>query len=110
MTDCLYMALRLVSLLFSLVLVGVLAATMKSRLHSTQKDGVATPTNLLQQAGAIVDRSHQITGTYSGISAQPDSPLRLVSADASGYCLQLTWLNRPYHLRGPGGQPAEGAC
>jgi hypothetical protein len=104
------MALRLVSLVFALVLLGLLATTMRSRLHSTQKPGVATPENLLLQAGTIVERSHQITGTYGGVSAQPDSPLRLVSADGSGYCLQLTWLNRPYHLRGPGGKATPGAC
>jgi hypothetical protein len=104
------MALRVVSLLFSLVLMGVLATTMRSHLRSTEKSGVATPANLLQQAAMIVERSHQITGTYGGISAQPDSPLRLVSADASGYCLQLTWLNKPYSLRGPGGKAAPGVC
>jgi hypothetical protein len=104
------MALRLLSLVFTLALLGLLATTMRSRLHATDKGGVATPTNLLQQAGAIVERSHQITGTYAGVSAAADSPLRLVSGDASGYCLQLIWLNKPYHLRGPGGKAAPGAC
>ncbi len=104
------MALRLLSLVFTLVLMGVLATSMRSRLHSTDNGNVATPENLLQQAGTIVERSHQITGTYAGVSAAADSPLRLVSADASGYCLQLIWLNRPYHLRGPGGKAASGAC
>ena len=34
-----------------------------------------------------------------------------VSADVNGYCLELTWIDRTvYHLRGPGGQPAPGAC
>ena len=104
------MALRLLSLLLTLALLGVLATTMRSRLHSTEKGGVATPENLLRQAGTIVERSQQITGTYAGVSTATDSPLRLVSADASGYCLQLTWLNKPYHLRGPGGKAAPGAC
>ena len=104
------MALRLVSLVFSLALMGVLATTMRSHLRSTDESGVATPTNLLQQAAMIVERSHQITGAYAGITAQPDSPLRLASADATSYCLQLTWLNKPYSLHGPGGKAAPGAC
>lgn len=104
------MALRLVSVLVALVVMGVLATSMRSRLQPAQADGVATPESLLQQAGTIVERSHQITGTYGGLSATPDSPLRLVSADASSYCLQLTWLSRPYHLRGPGGKATAGAC
>jgi hypothetical protein len=104
------MVVRLVSLVFSLVLMGVLATSMRSRLTSPETPSVATPENLLQQAGAIVERSHQVTGTYAGVSAAADSPLRLVTADAAGYCLQLTWLNKPYHLRGPGGTAAPGAC
>jgi len=102
-------ALRLVSLVVSLALIGVLASTMRSRLHATDDSG-ANPTTLLRQAAMIVERTHQATGTYAGVSAQPDSPLQLVSADAAGYCLQLTWLNRPYHLRGPGGRAASGGC
>jgi hypothetical protein len=39
------------------------------------------------------------------------SALRVVSAGASGYCLQLEWVDRSvYHLRGPGGQPEPGVC
>ena len=104
------MALRLGSLLITLVLIGLLATSMRGRLHATTHDSPANPQNLLREAGMIVERTHQITGVYAGVSASPDSPLRLVSADASGYCLQLIMLNRPYHLRGPGGQPASGGC
>ena len=109
-TDSLSMALRLVSLLVSLVLLGVLASNMRTRLHATHKGGASTPESLLKDAGMIVERTHQLTGVYDGVGLQGDSPLRLVSADASGYCLQLTWLSQPYHLRGPGGQPARGGC
>jgi hypothetical protein len=59
----------------------------------------------------VVERTHQITGAYAGVGLQDSSSIRLVSADANGYCLQLTWVDRQvYHLRGPGGQPAAGAC
>jgi hypothetical protein len=103
------MALRLVSLLISLVLLGVLAANMRTRLHTNHDRTAATPETLLREAGTIVEQTHQLTGVYEGI-VRGDSQLRLVSADASGYCLQLTWLDRPYYLRGPGGQPAQGSC
>jgi hypothetical protein len=105
------MALRLVSLLVSLVLMALLATTMKSHLSTSHKDSPATPEHLLQTAGMVVERTHQITGEYTGVGLQGGSALQLVSADANGYCLQLTWVDRSvYHLRGPGGRPATGGC
>ena len=105
------MALRLVSLVVALAVVGVLAASMMSRQNSTLKSSPATPENLLRTTGMVVERTHQITGAYAGVGIQDSSSMRLVSADANGYCLQLTWVDRQvYHLRGPGGQPGAGAC
>lgn len=105
------MALRLVSVLISLVLVGILAATMSTRLHATHKSGPASPENLLRTTAMVVERTHQITGEYTGVGLQGGSAMRLVSGDANGYCLELTWVDRTvFHLRGPGGQPASGAC
>src|SRR5438309_7962168 len=102
------MALRLVSLLIALVLVGLLVSTMRTHLQGTQKSGPGTPENLLKTTAMVVERTHQITGTYTGVGLQGGgSAMRLVSADANGYCLELTWVNRQvYHLRGPGGQLA----
>jgi hypothetical protein len=104
------MALRLVSLIVSLALVGILGASMISRQSSTPKSSPGTPENLLLTTGMVVERAHHIAGTYAGVGLQ-DSSLRLVSADANGYCLQLTWVDRQvYHLRGPAGRPGAGAC
>jgi hypothetical protein len=105
------MALRLVSVVVSLALVGILGASMISRQSSTPKSSPATPENLLRTTGMVVERTHQITGAYAGVGIEDSSSMRLVSADPNGYCLQLTWVDRQvYHLRGPGGQPAPGAC
>ena len=104
------MALRLISLLLSLVLVGFLATNLRTRLQSNDDPTATTPVTLLRDAGMIVERTHKLTGVYGGIALQRDSPLRLVSADASGYCIQLIWLNRPYNLRGPGGKAVQGPC
>jgi hypothetical protein len=105
------MPLRLVSLLITLVLMGVLATQLYSRTATTTKTGPGSPESLLRTTGMVVERTHQITGAYSGVGLEDSSSIRLVSADASGYCLQLTWVDRSvYHLRGPGGQPAPGAC
>ena len=104
------MALRLVSLLVSLVLVGFLATNMRGRL-SLDEESPASPQSLLQTAALVLERSHQITGTYTGAGLQRDSALRLVSSDANGYCLELEWVDRSvYHLRGPGGRAEPGAC
>ena len=105
------MALRLISLLVSLALMGFLASTMRDRVTATHKDSPASPQHLLQTAGMVLDHTHQITGTYVGAGIENTDNLRLVSADVNGYCLELTWIDRTvYHLRGPGGQPAPGAC
>jgi len=105
------MALRLVSLLITLVLMAVLGSTMYSRASATKKNGPATPQNLLRTTAMVVERTHQITGEYSGVGMQEGSAMRLVSADANAYCLELTWVDRSvHHLRGPGGTPAQGAC
>jgi len=105
------MALRLVSLLITLVLVGLLMTTMRTHLQGSPKSGPATPENLLRTTAMVVERTRQITGEYTGVGLQGGSAMRLVSADANGYCLELTWVDRQvYHLRGPGGQPASGVC
>jgi hypothetical protein len=105
------MALRLISLLVSLVLMGFLATTMVPKLTKSDDDSPASPANLLQTAALIVERTHQITGSYQGVSVQEGNGLRLAQADANGYCLELTWVDRTtWHLRGPGGQAEKGAC
>jgi hypothetical protein len=107
------MALRLGSLLIALVLMGLLATSMRGRLTgTTPSNSPGTPQNLLRTAGMVVERTHQITGAYTGVGLQGGgSALRLASSDANGYCLEITWIDRQvYHLRGPGGQPASGGC
>src|SRR5947208_2365085 len=106
------MALRLVSLLITLALIGLLMTAMRSHLQGSPKSGPAAPENLLRTTAMVVERTHQITGQYTGVGLQGGgSAMRLASADANGYCLELTWVDsHVYHLRGPGGQPASGAC
>ena len=105
------MALRLISLLVSLALMGFLATTMLPKLTKSDDKSPASPANLLQTAALVVERTHQITGTYQGVGVEDQNGLRLAQSDANGYCLELTWVDRTvWHLRGPGGQAAEGAC
>ena len=105
------MALRLISLLGALVLLGFLATTMVPKLTKSDPQSPAGPQNLLHTAALVVERSHQITGTYQGVGVQDENGLRLAQADANGYCLELTWVDRTvWHLRGPGGQAEQGAC
>jgi hypothetical protein len=105
------MALRLISLLGSLVLLGFLATTMVPKLTKSDDNSTAGPQNLLRTAALVVERTHQITGTYQGVGVQDQDGLRLAQADANGYCLELTWVDRNvWHLRGPGGHAEQGAC
>ena len=58
----------------------------------------------------VLDRTHQLTGSYQ-LGVQDENGLRLAQADASGYCLELTWVDRTvWHLRGPGGLAEKGTC
>jgi|SRR3954469_22583465 hypothetical protein len=105
------MAFRLISVLVSLVLMAFLATTMLPKLTNSNDDSAASPANLLKTAGLVVERTHQITGTYQGVGVQDEDGLRLAQADANGYCLELTWVDRTvWHLRGPGGQAEKGVC
>jgi hypothetical protein len=106
------MALRVLGLLVSLVLLAWAATAVRPKLAPGGKSKSPVPETLLQQAGLALERAHQLTGTYQGTqSTEVGSALRLAAADANGYCLELTWVGgNLYHLRGPGGRPAEGNC
>jgi len=106
------MALRILGLLISLVLLALAATALRPNLTPGGESKSPVPETLLQQAGLALERAHQLTGTYQGAqSTEAGSGLRLAAADANGYCLELTWLSgNLYHLRGPGGRPAEGNC
>jgi hypothetical protein len=106
------MALRVSGLFISLVLLAWAATTLRPNFTPAGKSKHPVPDALLQQAGLSLERAHQLTGTYQGTqSTVAGTSLRLAAADAAGFCLELTWEGgRVYHLRGPGGQPAEGQC
>lgn len=105
------MALRLISVLGSLVLMGFLATAMVPKLTKSDANSTVGPQNLLRTAALVVERTHQITGSYQGVGVQDQDGLRLAQADATGYCLELTWVDKTvWHLRGPGGQAEQGAC
>lgn len=106
------MALRLSGLLTTLVLMAWAVTALRPTFAPDGKSKHPVPDALLQQAGLTLERAHQLTGTYQGTqSTVAGTSLRLAAADAAGYCLELTWEGgRLYHLREPGGQPAEGQC
>jgi Tfp pilus assembly protein PilE len=106
------MALRLVGLLVTLVLMAWAATALRPSFAPADESKQQVPEALLQQAGLALERAHQLTGTYQGAqSTDASSSVRLAAADAAGYCLELTWIGgKLYHLRGPGGRPAEGQC
>lgn len=104
------MALRLISLLGSLVLLAFLATTMVPKLTKSDANSPAGPQSLLHTSALVLDRTHQLTGSYQ-LGVQDQNGLRLAQADANGYCLELTWVDKTvWHLRGPGGQAEQGAC
>ncbi|MGZ4360256.1 MAG: hypothetical protein ACXVYM_04105 [Gaiellaceae bacterium] len=63
----------------------------------------------LESAAATLEQSRTLSGTYAGATLA-DASIRVVRADAGSYCLELTSRSVTYHLAGPGGTVAPGAC
>src|ERR671935_1058572 len=69
----------------------------------------AAAATALQQASTALDQSHALNGSYAGASLAGFG-VTLVRADAAGYCMQTTSKGSVFHLAGPGGTIAAGAC
>jgi hypothetical protein len=59
-------------------------------------------------AEASLEVQRSTTGSYAG--ARLESPMTLVRADASSYCIQLDRPPMQAHENGPGGVPVAGPC
>jgi hypothetical protein len=59
-------------------------------------------------AEASLDAQRNATGSYSGAPVQ--SPITLVRADDSSYCLELDKGSIVQHVAGPGGSAEPGPC
>jgi hypothetical protein len=59
-------------------------------------------------AQATLETQRRLTGSYAGAVVAP--PVRLVRADATSYCLELTRGGAIAALAGPGGVPQPGTC
>jgi hypothetical protein len=73
-----------------------------------QADDRATAINL-EAAAAGLEQSRTLNGTYAGAQVSAAS-VRLVRADDASYCLEGSSRTAAYHLAGPGGSVAPGAC
>jgi hypothetical protein len=69
-------------------------------------DGVARAYFTGAEASLAVQRS--ATGSYAGAVLR--TPMTLVRADASSYCIQLDRPSGQQHVNGPGGAPVPGPC
>jgi hypothetical protein len=49
-------------------------------------------------------------GTFQYADLRHFQNLTVVSASERSFCLQVVKGGKLFHLRGPGGRPAEGAC
>jgi ABC-type Na+ efflux pump permease subunit len=71
--------------------------------------GVGVAEANLQTASASMQGYYVANGTYAGATVS-DPTVRVVSADASGYCIESTVAGQTASEHGPGGTPAPGAC
>ena len=109
--------LGLVSLVVSLGIGAYLFAHQTStrspggneRAHVVSVAEDAAAATALQQASTALDQSHALNGSYAGASLAGFG-VTLVRADAAGYCIQTTSNGSVFHLAGPGGTIAAGAC
>jgi hypothetical protein len=67
-----------------------------------------TSTAAFVGAQASIAAQYSATGTYAGARVPP--PARLVRADATSYCVEVTQGTTVAHANGPGGAPQPGPC
>jgi hypothetical protein len=70
--------------------------------------GAAVAEANLQSAIASLQSYYAVNGTYAGATVS-DAAIRVVTADATGYCIETTVDGQTASDRGPGG-PSPGAC
>jgi len=114
---CCFVLLRLfglVSLVVSAVVVAQLWTQQSSQLSSAGPRGQGAEVGaafVLQQAASAMESAKQTTGTYSGAPTSGfGRELRVVRADATSYCLELTLGTKVFHQLGPNGTSAPGPC
>jgi hypothetical protein len=109
--------LGLLSLVASLAIGGYVLSGQMSTQSPAKAKGMkaitvaqdAAAATGLQQASSALEQSHALNGTYAGANLAGFG-VTLVRADASSYCLQTVSNGAVFHLAGPGGTPAGGAC
>lgn len=102
--------LGVVSLLVSLAAAGWL---LSAQLRTTERELPAAATTAantaasvnLQQAASALESAKGFGGTYADVDVSGFG-VRIVTADAAGYCIEAGDL----HVAGPGGAPSPGSC
>lgn len=64
----------------------------------------------LESAAGRLEQTHDYLGSYVGVDRDLFVGLDIAWANEDRYCLQLAREGGWYHLAGPDGEPARGAC
>ena len=87
---------------------GLNSRTRDNRLIEKSKQLAAAMT--AQRADMLLESYHAATGTYAGAPVEEINGIRLLHADASGFCLQVDARGETYYDAGPYGHLATTAC
>jgi hypothetical protein len=64
----------------------------------------------LEKAADALEAWRAETGTYAGANLGDFAGVSVIQADASAYCIQVTYQGGAYHREGPNGASTVGAC
>lgn len=77
---------------------------------SFRQSGAQAAADELLSAATTLEKSHDLDETYTRADLSRYEDLVLAYASDSNYCIQVRKGREWYHLVGPGGIPASGAC
>jgi hypothetical protein len=87
----------------------LLSTTYRQLGPRSDREAVTGPL-ALEKAADTLEEWRAGAGTYAGAKLTGYPGVALVRADATSYCLQLTYQGGPYHREGPNGAATVGSC
>ena len=103
-------AFTLITLLAALVAGWWLLSTTYRHLGPQKGREPVTGPLALEKAADTLEEWRASAGTYGGVKLTGFPGITLVRADASAYCIQVTYQGSIYHREGPNGASTLGSC
>jgi hypothetical protein len=103
-------AFTLVVLLSALIAGWWLLSTTYRQIGPRADREPVTGPLALEKAADALEEWRAESGTYAGVNLGGFTGVSVVRADASAYCIQVTYQGGAYHREGPNGASTVGEC